>query len=57
MRLPPRRIPEQPAEEIVQMLKTLKSVAAPYKRPSAKKIAGDMTLYAVKSGVRAVTTG
>jgi hypothetical protein len=34
------------------MLNELKSVAAPYKRPSAKKIAGDAAIYAVKNGAK-----
>ncbi len=32
------------------MLTELRSAAAPYKRPSSKKIAGDAALYAIKHG-------
>ncbi len=47
------RIPEKHAEDIVKMLTDLKSVAAPYKRPSSKKIAGDAAIYAIKNGGKA----
>jgi hypothetical protein len=46
------RVPEKSAAEIMQMLTCLKSAAPPFKRPSAKKMAGDFALYAFKTGAR-----
>jgi hypothetical protein len=36
----------------MKMLTRLKAVAAPYKRPSAKKMAGDFTIGALKVGAK-----
>ena len=45
----PGRIPNGSAAAILDLLNNLKAVAAPYKRPSVKKMASDAAIFAARN--------